>query len=76
MLKKRNRLIRAGIVGLSVPILGTVVGCSTADQPKLESVPPVQPSAATEPPKIPGQNKAFTQQEGYSKYMSKGGQTQ
>jgi hypothetical protein len=76
MLKERNRLIRAAIVGLSVPILGAVAGCNTADQPKLESVPPVQPSAATEPPKIPGQKKAFTQQEGYSKYMSKGGQTQ
>jgi len=76
MPKMRNRLIRAGIAGLSVPLLGVVVGCNTADQPKLENVPPVQPSAATEPPKIPGKPKAFTKQEGYSKYMSKGGQTQ
>jgi hypothetical protein len=76
MLRKRKHWMRAAIVAFSIPILGTFGGCSTADQPKLESVPPVQPSAATEPPKIPGQTKAFTKQEGYSKYMSKGGQTQ
>jgi len=76
MLKKRNRLTRMGIVGLSVSILGAVVGCNTADQPKLENVPAVQPSVATEPPKIPGRSTPFTKQEGYSKYMSKGGQTQ
>jgi len=76
MLKKQMRWIRAGIVVFSVPILGAVVGCSGADQPKLESVPPVQPSAAAEPPKIPGQTKPFTKQEGYSKYMSTGRGTQ
>jgi hypothetical protein len=54
--------------------MGMISGCNTADQPKLADAPPLPPQPATEPPKIPGQKKAFTQIEGYSKYMSKGGQ--
>jgi hypothetical protein len=75
MRKNRGRLTLAGIVALSAPILGAVVGCNNADQPKLADAPPVQPSPAAEPPKIPGQAKPFTKVDGYSKYMSKGGQS-
>jgi hypothetical protein len=67
--------VLTGFVTLTVPLLGAVGGCSQADQPKLADAPAIQPGPATEPPKIPGQKKAFTQVDGYSKYMSKGGQT-
>jgi hypothetical protein len=71
-----HRWVLTGLVTLAVPFFGAVGGCSQADQPKLADAPAIQPAPATEPPKIPGQKKAFTQVDGYSKYMSKGGQTQ
>jgi hypothetical protein len=55
--------------------IGAIQGCSGADAPKLADAPPVETEAPKEPPKIPGQKKAFTKVDGYSKYMSKGGQT-
>jgi hypothetical protein len=67
------KLRRCVIIGIVV-VGGMISGCNTADQPKLAEAPPNPPQPATEPPKIPGQKKAFTQIDGYSKYMSKGGQ--
>lgn len=74
----RSGLRRWAIVGsvaLLVAVVGMVQGCTQADQPKLADAPAIQPEPPKEPPKIPGQKKPFTQVEGYSKYMSKGGQT-
>lgn len=65
----------AGMGAVLIAGLGVIPGCSGADQPKLADAPPTQPEPPKEPPKIPGQKKAFTEVDGYSKYMSKGGQT-
>lgn len=70
-----RRVVVMGAGALLVAAIGMIQGCSQADEPKLADAPAVQPGKATEPPKIPGQKKAFTETSGYSKYMSKGGQT-
>ncbi len=73
--KSCHRWILTGVVAIVVPCMGVVGGCSQEDQPKLADAPAVQPSPPKEQPKIPGQKKAFMDQPGYAKYMSKGGQT-
>jgi hypothetical protein len=75
MAKSCPRWVLTGLVAVAIPLMGSVSGCSQADQPKLADAPPVQPQKAVEPPKIPGVTKPFTKVDGYSKYMSKGGQT-
>jgi hypothetical protein len=70
-----RRRVVLGAGAILIASIGTIQGCSGADEPKLADAPPVQPEAPKEQPKIPGQKKAFTQVDGYSKYMSKGGQT-
>lgn len=72
--KNRRQWFMRALIANSVIVAGTLSGCTGADNPKLADVPAVQPSAPTEPPKIPGQAKPFTKVDGYSKYMSKGGQ--
>jgi len=70
-----RRWIVVGAGAILIASLGAFQGCSGADEPKLAEAPPAQQEAPKEPPKIPGQKKGFTQVDGYSKYMSKGGQT-
>jgi len=65
----------AGLVALSIPVLGSLGGCTGADQPKLADAPKFDPGPPQPPPKIPGQKKAFTEVPGYSKYMSGPGTT-
>ncbi len=73
MVKWLRRGGLSGLVALSIPVLGTMGGCTGADQPKLADAPAIAPGPATEPPKIPGQKKAFTETPGYSKYMDRSG---